>query len=113
MAQAAALGHSGGMDDRAAEDQGEVHRAPVEHGSLEVTVTGDGEPVLVIPTAVNPYELAPLARLVAATERYRVVEYRRRGSGTSSPAVVPATIEADAEATHMTLNISHPWLSWV
>ena len=97
VAQASPLGHSGGMDDRAGENQGEVHRVAVEHGSLEVTVTGDGEPVLVIPTAVNPYELAPLARLVAASERYRVVENRRRGSGTSSPALVPATIEAEAE----------------
>lgn len=65
-------------------------------GELEVTVTGAGEPVLVIPTAVDPYELAPLAGLIAATSRYRVVQYRRRGSGGSSPADRPGTIAGEA-----------------
>ncbi|WOP19330.1 alpha/beta hydrolase [Raineyella sp. LH-20] len=61
-------------------------------GELEVTVIGAGEPVLIIPTAVNPYELTPLAQLIAATGPYQVVEYRRRGSGTSGPADRPGTI---------------------
>lgn len=72
-------------------------------GELESAVTavtagtaGTGEPVLVIPTAVNPYELAPLAQLVAATGRHRVIEYRRRGSGASAPAQWPATIAGEA-----------------
>lgn len=84
------------MDHRP-EDEVEEHRILVDDGSLEVQTLGAGEPVLVIPTAVNPYELLPLARLLAATGRHRVISYRRRGSGTSSAARLPATIEDEAE----------------
>lgn len=48
-------------------------RVPVRDGKLEVSLVGDGDPVLVIPTAVNPYELAPLAHLLAGTGRFHVV----------------------------------------
>ncbi len=79
------------------EQAAEHRRACVQGGELDATLTGDGEPVLVIPTAINPYELSPLARLLADTERYRVVQYRRRGSGGSSRAQIGGSIADEAD----------------
>ncbi|SDB81872.1 Pimeloyl-ACP methyl ester carboxylesterase [Raineyella antarctica] len=78
------------------EHTSEHRRVCIQGGELDTLLTGEGEPVLVIPTAVNPYELAPLARLLADTERYRVVQYRRRGSGGSSHVQLGGTIAEEA-----------------
>ncbi|QGF23046.1 alpha/beta fold hydrolase [Raineyella fluvialis] len=96
------------MDTEAGPYTGE-RRVRLADAELEATVSGVGEPVLVIPTAVNPYELAPLAGLIIGSGRYRVIQYGRRGSGASSPAERPATIDgeaADAAALLRSLGIA-------
>ncbi|MDL9981468.1 alpha/beta fold hydrolase [Microbacterium sp. ASV49] len=52
---------------------------------VEVRAMGAGEPVLLIQTALDPDELATLAAEPALRARYRVVDVRRRGYGSSSP----------------------------
>jgi pimeloyl-ACP methyl ester carboxylesterase len=61
-------------------------RVAVRDTELAVDVTGDGEPLLVVQTALDVDELAPLARRLGAGGRHRVIQYHRRGYGQSPPA---------------------------
>jgi pimeloyl-ACP methyl ester carboxylesterase len=56
----------------------------VRDTELAVEVTGDGEPLVVIQTALDVDELRPLATRLRAGGRHRVVQYHRRGYGASS-----------------------------
>jgi pimeloyl-ACP methyl ester carboxylesterase len=63
---------------------------------LEYEIAGDGEPVLLIHGGLLADENRPLARQPALTERYRVVNYHRRGFAGSTRAGTPTTIEEQA-----------------
>ena len=63
---------------------------------LEVEVTGSGEPVVVVQTALTADELRPLAQRLAAAGRLRVVHYHRRGYAGSGPATGPSSMAAEA-----------------
>lgn len=53
---------------------------------VEVRTLGAGEPVLLVQTALDPDELATLAAEPALRGRYRLIDLRRRGYASSSPA---------------------------
>lgn len=63
---------------------------------LEVDVQGQGEPVVLIQTALTADEFMPVARQRVLREFYRVVVYHRRGYGHSSSAQGPGSIARDA-----------------
>ncbi|MGY1831905.1 alpha/beta fold hydrolase [Geodermatophilus sp. SYSU D01180] len=79
------------------EGPGPVRRVDVGGAELETEVRGAGEPLLLVPTALTADELRPLAGHPALRDRYRVVSYRRRGYGHSSPVRGPGSIERDAD----------------
>ncbi|MDH3682882.1 MAG: alpha/beta fold hydrolase, partial [Acidimicrobiia bacterium] len=58
----------------------------VEGGALEFQVQGEGPPLVLVHGSVfaDPWE--PMLRHVELVANYRVVTYRRRGYGRSSPA---------------------------
>ena len=60
-------------------------RVAVRDTELAVEVTGQGEPLVVIQTALDVDELRPLATRLGAGGRHRVVQYHRRGYGESLP----------------------------
>lgn len=62
---------------------------------LEVEVMGEGEPVVVVQTALTADELRPLAERTARGG-YRVFHYHRRGYAGSGPVRRPASVAADA-----------------
>ena len=66
----------------------------VGDGVLETAVSGTGDPVVIVPTALVADETAPLARRL--TSSFAVVHYRRRGYGRSGPAPRNRTIADDA-----------------
>jgi pimeloyl-ACP methyl ester carboxylesterase len=68
----------------------------VGEADLEVDIRGAGEPVLLIQTALTADEFLPLANQPALQDSYRVILYRRRGYGRSSPAEEPGSIVSDA-----------------
>lgn len=63
---------------------------------LEVEVTGDGEPVVIIQTALSVDELRPLAQRTAAHGRFRVVHYHRRGYPRGGSLPRPGSVSAEA-----------------
>jgi len=69
---------------------------PVPGGALEVEVRGDGEPVVLIQTALVADELRPLGDLLLRDGDRRVIGYHRRGYGRSTPARGPGSIASDA-----------------
>ena len=75
---------------------------------LEVEVLGEGDPVVVIQTALHADELRPLAAMLAEEGPYRVVHYHRRGYAGSEPLTRPATIAdevADLRALSAALHL--------
>jgi pimeloyl-ACP methyl ester carboxylesterase len=74
------------------------HWKPITVGDvdLEVEVLGDGEPVVVIQTALTADELRPLAQKTARSGEYRVIHYHRRGYAGSGPLLRPASMAAEA-----------------
>jgi pimeloyl-ACP methyl ester carboxylesterase len=66
-------------------------------GDLEVEVSGSGEPVVVVQTALTADELRPLAQRVAAAGGFRVVHYHRRGYAGSGPSPGPGSMRREAE----------------
>ena len=66
------------------------------NGHLEVEVSGRGEPVVVIQTALTADELRPLSQYIARGSRHRVLHYHRRGYAGSSPTHGRASVAADA-----------------
>ncbi|MDT0276440.1 alpha/beta fold hydrolase [Blastococcus goldschmidtiae] len=69
-------------------------RVPIEGGVLEATVTGSGDPVVLVQTALVADELLPLAERLR--RRFRVVHHHRRGYAGSSPALQPGSVARDA-----------------
>jgi len=68
----------------------------VDGAELEVEVSGSGEPMVLIQTALSADELRPLAEQRLVREGYRTILYRRRGYGASSPAEGPGSVTRDA-----------------
>ena len=73
---------------------------PVPDGALEVEVRGDGEPVVLIQTALVADELRPLGDLLLRDGDRQVIGYHRRGYGRSAPARGPGSITSDAFDCH-------------
>ncbi len=63
---------------------------------LEVEVTGGGEPVVVIQTALTVDELRPVSQQIAGSGDYQVFHYHRRGYAGSGPARRQGSVAADA-----------------
>ncbi len=83
---------------------GEAPTVPVADGvAVEVHHHGEGEPLLLIQTALAPEELAPFAREPVIAGRFRTIDLRRRGYGASSPAYGPGSVTG----TRATV-----WRSW-
>ena len=77
---------------------------PVPDGALEVEVRGDGEPVVLIQTALVADELRPLGDLLLRDGDRQVIGYHRRGYGRSTPARGPGSIASDALDCHQLLD---------
>ena len=76
-------------------------------GRLEVEVLGEGDPVVVIQTALHADELRPLAAMLAEEGPYRVVHYHRRGYAASEPLTRPATIADEVADLQALLGALH------
>ena len=76
---------------------------PVPDGALEVEVRGNGEPVVLIQTALVADELRPLGDLLLRDGDKQVIGYHRRGYGRSTPAGGPGSITSDALDCHQIL----------
>ncbi len=90
-----------GDDDRVGHSQS----ITVGDVDLEVEVVGDGEPVVVIQTALTADELRPLAEQTARSGGCQVIHYHRRGYAGSGPLVRPGSVAADAEDCRALLNV--------
>ena len=78
-------------------------------GDFEAEVMGDGEPVVVIQTALTADELRPLAQHISRSGGYQVIHYHRRGYAASEPLLHPASViqeVADCRALLEMLQIS-------
>ena len=73
-------------------------------GALEVELRGDGEPVVLIQTALVADELRPLGDLLLRDGDWHVIGYHRRGYGRSTPARGPGSISSDALDCHELLD---------
>lgn len=73
-----------------------LKRVTVGDVDLEVEVMGDGEPVVVVQTALTADELRPLAERTALSGEYQVIHYHRRGYAGSGPLLRPASVAAEA-----------------
>jgi len=70
---------------------------------------GDGEPVVVIQTALTADELRPLAQHMSRSGGYQVIHYHRRGYAGSGPLLHPASVTeevADCRALLQALQVS-------
>jgi pimeloyl-ACP methyl ester carboxylesterase len=74
-----------------------VRRVDVGAAELETWVHGIGEPLVLVPTALTADELRPLAEQPALRDHHRLVSYRRRGYGRSSPVRGPGSVARDAD----------------
>ena len=74
-----------------------MRRVAVDGAELETEVRGTGEPLVLVPTALTADELRPLAGQPALRDHYRLVSYRRRGYGGSSPVRGPGSVARDAD----------------
>lgn len=72
-----------------------LERARIDGAELEYEVSGSGEPVVFVQTALTADELLPLAK-ESALEGYRRILYHRRGYAGSSPIDGPGSITRDA-----------------
>ncbi len=68
----------------------------VDGAQLEVEVSGSGEPVILLQTALLADELRPLAAQPALRDGYRTVLYHRRGYAGSSAVDGPRSVTLDA-----------------
>jgi pimeloyl-ACP methyl ester carboxylesterase len=62
---------------------------------LEAEVMGDGEPVVLIQTALTADELRPLAEQMAQSGGYQLIHYHRRGYAGSGPLLCPGSVAAE------------------
>lgn len=74
------------------------HLKPITLGGvdLELEMLGEGEPVVVIQTALTADELRPLAQQIALSGGYQVIHYHRRGYAGKRPLLRPGSVAADA-----------------
>lgn len=63
---------------------------------MEVDVHGDGQPLLLIQTALQPEALVPLSRQPEIAQNFRVIDCRRRGYGPDGTAGEPGSVHRDA-----------------
>ena len=71
-------------------------RIDTDGAQLEVRDRGEGEPVVLIHGSM-PDECAAVVKEPALIEHFRVIDYHRRGWGSSSPAVGPVSIGQGVE----------------
>jgi pimeloyl-ACP methyl ester carboxylesterase len=71
-------------------------RVDTDGAQLEVRDGGEGEPVVFIHGSM-PDECSAVVKEPALVKRFRVIDYHRRGWGSSSPAVGPISIGQCAE----------------
>ena len=81
-----------------------MDRAEVNGVILEYEVRGDGEPVVMVHGGLLADENAPLMREPTLTDRFRVVNYHRRGFAGSSRLPGRATIGDQAADLHALLD---------
>jgi len=74
---------------------------------LEVEVLGEGDPLVVIQTALHADELRPLATLLAEGGPHCVVHYHRRGYAESEPVTQPSTIAGEVADLRALLGALH------
>lgn len=67
-----------------------------DQGALDSWAEGEGEPLLLIRTALSAQHLVPLAREPALAEHFRLLTYDRRGYGQSPPLQGPGSLELEA-----------------
>jgi pimeloyl-ACP methyl ester carboxylesterase len=68
------------------------------HGhELAYKTSGDGDPVLFMHCGFIADSFAPLLNEPTLTERYRLINYHRRGYGQSAPVAPPYSIEQQAQ----------------
>lgn len=70
--------------------------APVNGTTLAYEIRGAGEPVMLLHCGFVAHSFDPLLREGSLTQRYRLINYHRRGYGGSGPA--PASFSLDAQA---------------
>ena len=63
---------------------------------LETEVLGEGDPVVLIQTALTADKLRPLGDQVVRSGDYQVIHYHRRGYAGSGPLLRPGSVTADA-----------------
>ena len=69
-----------------------VQSVAIGEVDLEAEVMGEGEPVVIIQTALTADELRPLAQHTALSGGYQVIHYHRRGYAGSGPLSRPRTV---------------------
>lgn len=69
---------------------------PLPDAALEVEIRGNGEPLVMIQTALAADEFLPLADELHRRNDLQVIRYHRRGYMGSSPVVGPGSIARDA-----------------
>src|SRR5215210_8976539 len=75
-------------------------RAKLDGVELEYQVVGSGEPVLLIPPGPLADGFLPFLSEEALADRYRLIQYHRRGQAGSSQATPPVSYaEQAADAT--------------
>lgn len=79
-------------------------RVSVNGAELAAATHGDGEPFLLISTALSAGHLVPLAHELAQLGRFRFLTYDRRGYGSSTSPAGPGSIRRDAEDAIAVLN---------
>jgi pimeloyl-ACP methyl ester carboxylesterase len=75
---------------------GDASLAVVEMSTAE---PGEGDPILVIQTALAAEELLPLSRRLARADGFRVIHQHRRGYAGSGPLTVPRSVAGEAADT--------------
>ena len=84
-----------------------IIQLPPGRARLDVEVLGEGDPVVVIQTALHADELRPLATMLAEGGPYRVVHYHRRGYAGSEPLTRPMMIADEVADLRALLGALH------
>ena len=80
-----------------------VQSVAIGEVDLEAEVMGEGEPVVIIQTALTADELRPLAQHTALSGGYQVIHYHRRGYAGSGPLSRPRTVAEEVADCHALL----------
>jgi pimeloyl-ACP methyl ester carboxylesterase len=82
-----------------------MERAEVNGVELEYEVQGEGEPIVLLHGGLLADENTPLAREPTLTDRYRVINFHRRGFAGSTKTGKPAWIEDQVADTRALLDL--------